>query len=122
MPDDPDTPARPNLKDEGSTGSTRFQRKHLAKVEDTDHRELEDLDVSHYYMTTGNFTAAYLRAKDAVRLYPDDENAYMALAVSAEKLKKNDEAVASYKTYLKLAPDGEKAKQAEKALEVLPQK
>jgi len=111
--------AKPGLKDAGSTGSTRFERKHLAKVEDTDHRELEDLDVSHYYMTTGNFQAAYMRAEDAVKLYPDDENAHIALAVSADKLKKKDEAVAEYKAYLKLAPDGEKAKEARRSLEAL---
>ena len=119
-----DAPAEPDaksaLKDAGSTGSTRFERKHLAKVEDTDHRELEDLDVSHYYMTTGNFTAAYARAQDAVKLYPDDENAHIALAVSAEKLKKYPEAAAEYKIYLKLAPDGTKAKLAQRALETMP--
>ena len=118
---DPDGTKGP-LKDAGSTGSTRFQRKHLAKVEDLDHRELEDLDVSHYYITTGNFVAAYSRAQDAVKLYPDDENAHMALAVAADKLKKKDEAAAEYQAYLKLAPDGEKAKQAERALELLAKK
>jgi len=94
----------------------------MAVPEDLDHRELEDLDVAHYYMTTGNFVAAYSRAQDAVKLYPDDENAHFALALAADKLKKNAEAAAEYKAYLKLAPDGDKAKQARKALEVLPAK
>ena len=120
--DSPDDPAKAGLKDRGSTGSTRFQRRKLAVPEDVDHRELEDLDVSHYYMTTGNYIAAYARAQDAVRLYPDDENAHLALALSAEKLKKNSEAVAEYKAYLKLAPDGDKAKLAEHALQTLPPK
>ncbi len=110
----------PPLKDEGSTGSTRFQRKHLAKVEDTDQRELKDIEVSHFYLTTGNFPAAYTRAQDAVKLYPDDENAHLALAEAADKLKKRDEAAEEYKVYLKLAPDGDKAKQAERALAALP--
>jgi hypothetical protein len=34
-------------------------------------------------------------------------------------MKKKDEAVAEYKAYLKLAPDGDKAKQAKRALEDL---
>ncbi len=113
-------PVKPGLKDKGSTGSTRFERRKIVAPEDTDHRELEDLEVSHYYMTTGNFVAAYARAQDALRLYPDDENAHYALAVSAEKLKKYPEAAAEYRAYLKMAPDGEKVKQAQKALEMLP--
>jgi Tfp pilus assembly protein PilF len=107
------------LKDAGSTGSTRFERRKLAVPEDKDQRELEDLDVSHFYLTTGDFLGAYMRAQDAVKLYPDDENAHLALALAAEKMKKKDEAVAEYKAYLKLAPDGDKAKQAKRALEDL---
>jgi hypothetical protein len=116
---DPVSGGQPPLKDAGSTGSTRFQRKHLAKVEDLDHRELEDIDVSHYYYTTGNYLAAYMRAQDAVKLYPDDENAHFALGAAAEKLGKKDEAIAEYQTYLKLAPDGTKAKQVTRSLETL---
>ena len=115
-PEDGDKSA---LKDAGSTGSTRFQRRQLAKVEDLDRRELEDIDVSRYYISTGNFPAAYARAQDALRLYPEDENAHLVLAVAAEKLKKKDEAVSEYKAYLKLAPDGDKAKQAQRAVALL---
>jgi tetratricopeptide (TPR) repeat protein len=129
MPDDPDSdpatnpaktdPAKQGLNDVGSTGSTRFQRRHLAVPEDLDHREMEDLDVSHYYITTGNFTAAYARAEDAVKLYPDDELAHWALAVAADKMKKKDQAIAEYRMYLKLAPDGKYARQAERGLDDL---
>jgi len=112
-------PNAPRLKDAGSTGSTRFQRRKMAVPEDADKRELDDLDVSHYYITTGNFTGAYMRAQDAVKLYPDDEQAHFALAVAAEKMKKLDEAVAEYTKYLALAPDGEKSKQARRTLESL---
>ena len=116
---DPETPA---LKDEGSTGSTRFARKHLNKVEDLDTREAKDLEVSHYYVTTGNFQAAYLRAKDAVATIPDDPAAHLALAQTAQRLKKKDEAVAEYNAYLKLNPEGEKASAARKALAGLTEK
>jgi Tfp pilus assembly protein PilF len=85
-------------------------------VEDLDAREAEDLQVSHYYATTGNFLASYMRAQDAVKTIPDDPLAHFALAESASKLKKTDEAIAEYKLYLKLDPDGEKAKAAQRAL------
>jgi hypothetical protein len=117
-PDD----SAPALKDEGSTGSTRFARKHLSKVEDLDTREAKDLEVSHYYVTTGNFQAAYLRAKDAVATIPDDPAAHLALAQTAQRLKKNDEAVAEYNAYLKLEPQGDKASTARKAKESLTKK
>ncbi len=73
-------------------------------------------------MTTGDFNAAYLRAQDAVKLYPDDENAWFALAVSAEKLKKKDEAIAACNKYLQLSPDGDKAKQVKKTLQTIAEK
>ncbi len=81
-----------------------------------DKREATDLDVSHYYFSTGDFKAAYLRAKDAVSIYADDEAAHLAVAKSAERLGKRDEAVAEYTAFLKLDPDGPKSKMVRKAL------
>lgn len=112
-------PAKPDLKDAGSSGSTRFARKHLAKVEDMDHREAEDVQVSKYYLTTGNFSAAYLRAKDAVNIYADDAEAHLLLARAAERLRLKEEAVGEYTAYLKLEPDGPQSKTAIRALESL---
>jgi Tfp pilus assembly protein PilF len=88
-------------------------------VEDTDHRELEDLDIARYYMSTGNYKAAYLRAKDAIATIPDDPNAYFALAAAAERLNDKDEAIKQYKTYLQMDPEGIHAKAAAKALAAL---
>jgi hypothetical protein len=105
-----------HLKDAGSSGSTASSRRKLAKVEDLDEREAKDLEVSHFYLTTGDFLGAYNRAKDAIRLYPDDAEAHFALAAAAQKLKKNEEAVAEYKSYLKLEPDGDHVKVAHRAL------
>ncbi len=119
---DPDNAAEKNhppLKDVGSSELTRTRRRHLPKVEDLDHREEEDLQVSHYYFTTGDFQASYLRAVDAVKTIPDDPEAHFALAQAAQRLKKNQEAIAEYGTYLKLEPDGDKAKPALKALNQL---
>ena len=85
-------------------------------MEDPDERAAKDLEVSHFYLTSGDFLGAYNRAKDAVRLFPDDAEAHFALAAAAEKLKKNDEAVAEYRSYLKLEPDGDHVKVAQRAL------
>ena len=113
-PSDPDKPA---FADKGSSGSTRASRRKLVVKEDPETREAEDLQISHYYMTTGNYLAAYLRAKDALKTIPDDPLAHFAIAESAQKLKKTDEAVSEFELYLKLDPDGEKAKAAERALD-----
>jgi len=51
-----------------------------------------------------------------VKIEPDYPPGHFALAQAAKKLNKKDEAVAEFQTYLKLAPDGDKAKAAEKAL------
>ncbi len=107
------------MKDEGSSGSTRSSRRHLPRVEDLDKREATDVEVSRYYFSTGDFKAAYLRAKDAVSLYGDDEAAHLALAQSAERLGKRDEAVVEYNAFLKLDPDGPKSKLARTALAAL---
>ena len=114
-PTDPDD--APALADKGSSGTTRAQRRrHLPKVEDLDEREAKDLEVAHYYTTTGNFVGAYTRAKDAVATIPDDPLAHFALAEGARNLKKLDEAIAEYKLCLELDPEGEKAKAARRAL------
>ena len=109
--------------DSGSNGGfapkTPFVRRHLPKVEDLGHRESEDLEVSRYYASTGNYIAAYMRAKDAVRVVPDDSAAHFALAEAALSLKKKDEAAAEYKACLQLAPQGDYAGKARKALAAL---
>jgi Tfp pilus assembly protein PilF len=76
----------------------------------------EDLSVAKFYMNDENYPGAYLRAKDAVGIQPDYSAAHFALAEIAQKMKKKDEAILEYQTYLKLDPDGEKAKAARKAL------
>jgi Tfp pilus assembly protein PilF len=70
-------------------------------------------------MNDENFQGAYLRAQDAVRVQPDYSATHFALAVIAQKMKKKDEAIAEFQTYLKLDPDGDKAKAARKALDEL---
>jgi Tfp pilus assembly protein PilF len=86
-----------------------------AKSQTDDDRVDEDLSVSHYYLQSGDSQGSYLRAKDAVKTEPDYAPTHFALAEAAKKLKKNEEALAEYNAYLKLDPDGEHAKAAEKA-------
>ncbi len=109
--------AQPKLKDKGSSG--RRVLKVLKPQSDTD-RVDEDLSVAKFYSQSGNNMAAYLRAKDAVKTQPEYPEAHFVLGEAARKLNKRDEAKAELQEYLKLAPDGERAKAAEKALEQLP--
>jgi hypothetical protein len=88
----------------------------VKRVQSDDERVDEDLSVSKFYLHDENYEGAYLRAKDAVQIQPEYSATHFALAQVLQKMKKNDEAIAEYKTYLKLDPDGEKAKDAKKAL------
>jgi len=80
------------------------------------HRESEDLEVSRYYASVGNHLAAYMRAKDAVRVVPGDSAAHFFLAEAARALNKKAEAEAEYRACLQLAPEGDYAGKASKAL------
>ena len=107
----------PALKDEGSEGSTRFERKRLPKPgQAPEDREAEDLDVSRFYSDKGDWNAAYLRARDAVATLPSDPEAHWLLADSARHIGKADVAHTEYEAYLKLAPDGDHHAAALKAL------
>lgn len=86
------------------------------KVQTADQRVDEDLRVSKFYLDNDNLAGAYLRAKDAVRVEPDYSETHFMLAQVLEKMKKKDEAVAEYKTYLKMDPDGDRVKAVNKAL------
>jgi len=85
-------------------------------VQTDDERVDEDLSVAKFYMRDENYQGAYLRAKDAISIQPEYSAAHFALAEILQKMKKKDEAIAEFQTYLKLDPDGEKAKAAKKAL------
>ena len=109
-------------KDDASSDTapaSRFSRHKIAKVQDKQSREAEDLEVSRYYASTGDYNAAYLRAKDAVASYAEDPEAHFTLAEMAEHLKKKDEAEAEYRQYLKLEPDGDHITYVAHALERL---
>lgn len=79
-------------------------------------REAEDVQVAGFYLNDGNFKGAYDRATDAVALDKTDAAAHLALAESARKLGKLDEADSEYKKCLALDPVPKDRKTAEKAL------
>ena len=108
---DDDDSSTPKLKDKS--------RKKVPPPQTDTERVDEDLSVAKYYGQTGNKMGAYLRAKDAVKVQPEYPEAHFALGEAANKLGKKDEARAEFTAYLKLAPDGERAKAAEKALDGL---
>jgi tetratricopeptide (TPR) repeat protein len=124
--DDPnDTPApadsRPPLDDKGDNPRAAVRRKlpKVTKLQSDDERAAEDLDVAKFYEQSGDLNAAYLRARDAVKLQPSDPDAHFVLGHLAQKLNKRDEAIAEYNSYLQLEPDGQKIKQTRKALSQL---
>jgi hypothetical protein len=119
--------ATPVLQDKGSEGNAATPGRHLlhrlnpvgTKLESSDEREAEDLDVAHTYLDVGNLQGAYMRTQDAVKTVPDDPDAHFALAEVAAKLEKRVEAIAEYNACLKLDPPAKEAKDARKALERL---
>ncbi|MBB5315663.1 tetratricopeptide repeat protein [Tunturibacter empetritectus] len=117
---DPDAVPDTDLPKPGTEGSSVHRKlPKVKRVQTDDERVDEDLKVAKFYMRDDNLPGAYLRAQDAVKIQPDYSAAHYALAEIAQKMKKKDEAIAEFQTYLKLDPDGENAKQAHKALDQL---
>jgi hypothetical protein len=114
-PADTSTPA--GDPPEGTSVHRRLPK--VKRVQSDDERVDEDLSVAKFYLNDENYAGAYLRVKDAVQVQPEYSATHFLLAQVLQKMKKNDEAIAEYKTYLKLDPDGEKAKAAKKALDEL---
>ena len=112
--DDSTAKGDPSNPPEGTSVHRKLPK--VKRVQTDDERVDEDLSVAKFYMHDENYQGAYLRAKDAVSIQPDYSAAHFALAEILQKMKKKDEAIAEFQTYLKLDPEGEKAKAAKKAL------
>jgi tetratricopeptide (TPR) repeat protein len=119
-PDDADTVPGDDSATKGDNPpeGTSVHRKlpKVKRVQTDDERVDEDLNVAKFYFRDENYQGAYLRAKDAINVQPDYSTPHFVLAQIAQKMKKKDEAITEYQTYLKLDPEGEKAKEAHKAL------
>jgi hypothetical protein len=111
---DSTTKGDPSNPPEGTSVHRKLPK--VKRVLSDDERVDEDLYVAKFYMNDENYEGAYLRAKDAVSIQPDYSLAHFTLAEVLQKMKKKDEAIAEFQTYLKLDPEGEKAKAAKKAL------
>jgi hypothetical protein len=112
--DDTTAKGDPSNPPEGTSVHRKLPK--VKRVQTDDERVDEDLSVAKFYLNDENYQGAYLRAKDAVSVQPDYSATHFALAEIAQKMKKKDEAIAEYQAYLKLDPNGEKAKAAKKAL------
>lgn len=82
-------------------------------------RAQEDVRIGRFYLSTGNYKGAYGRFSEAVRMDPANVDAIYGLASAADGLHNRDEALTNYKLYLQIAPDGDKAKSAQKAIRAL---
>jgi hypothetical protein len=111
---DPSAAGDPSNPPEGTSVHRKLPK--VKRVQTDDERVDEDLSVAKFYLNDENYQGAYLRAKDAVNVQPEYSAAHFTLGEIAQKMKKKDEAIAEFQTYLKLDPEGEKAKAAKKAL------
>jgi tetratricopeptide (TPR) repeat protein len=113
-----DDPAKDSATKGDPPEGTSVHRKlpKVKRVQTDDERVDEDLSVAKFYFRDENYQGAYLRAKDAINVQPDYSTPHFVLAQVAQKMKKKDEAISEYQTYLKLDPQGEKAKEAHRAL------
>jgi tetratricopeptide (TPR) repeat protein len=79
----------------------------------------DDVRVGRYYLGDGDYKGAYGRFSEANRLDPTNLAAIYGLAAAAAGLHHTDEALTNYKLYLQIAPDGDDAKSARKAIRAL---
>jgi tetratricopeptide (TPR) repeat protein len=83
------------------------------------HRAAKDVEVGDFYFKQRNYRAAISRYREALLYKPNDAIATFSLADALEKSGDLQEAAQNYRAYLKILPNGPKAKDAHKALERL---
>lgn len=76
----------------------------------------KDVKVGDFYAKKGNYRAAAGRYSEAVKWDPNFAEAYLKLAEARDKLDQPAEALKAYRAYLRLDPDGKKARKAEERL------
>jgi tetratricopeptide (TPR) repeat protein len=79
-------------------------------------RSKKDDEVGRFYLDKGDYQGALLRYQDATATDPTNVSAIFGLAETQHNLKQNAEALKNYELYLKIVPNGPKAKQALKGL------
>ncbi|MFZ0284011.1 MAG: tetratricopeptide repeat protein [Terriglobales bacterium] len=86
------------------------------------YRAAKDNEVADYYYKIKNYKAALARYQDALIFKQYDAMANFGMGQCYEKLGQPEEAIAHFKEYLKILPEGPHAKHARKALEKLGEK
>jgi tetratricopeptide (TPR) repeat protein len=79
-------------------------------------RSKKDDEVGKFYLAKGDYKGALLRYQDATATDPTNVDAIFGLAETQHNLKQNADALKNYELYLKIVPNGPKAKQALKGL------
>ena len=79
----------------------------------------KDVKVGDFYAKKGNHRAAAGRYSEAVKWDPNFAEAYLKLAEARDKLDQPAEALKAYRAYLRLDPDGKKARAARERLATL---
>lgn len=83
------------------------------------HKADKDVEVGDFYFSQKNYRGAESRYAEALEYKPNDAEATFKLALTKERLGEKEDAVASYQSYLKILPEGPRAKDAEKGIERL---
>jgi tetratricopeptide (TPR) repeat protein len=83
------------------------------------YRAAKDNEVGDYYYKRKNYKAALARYQDALDNKENDALANFHMALCYEKLDQPEDAIAHFKEYLRILPQGPFAKDARKALNKL---
>lgn len=77
----------------------------------------KEMKIGEFYFKKKNYRAASNRFEEATKWNPGFGEAYFRLAEAKEKLHDKQAAVAAYKKYLEVEPDGKDAAAAKKKLD-----
>jgi hypothetical protein len=83
------------------------------------HKAAKDVEVGDYYFKRKNYKAAEDRYREALFYKENDAEATYHLAVCLQKMERQGEALAEYRSYLKILPSGPHAGEAQKEIERL---
>lgn len=119
----PDGAANPDADIPPDTGRRKLKKPSDADIQSGSlaggGKAKDDVRVGKFYLGSGNYKGAYGRFSEAAQLDPANVDAIYGLAASAGGLHHTHEALTNYKLYLEIAPDGDKAKSARKAIQDL---
>ncbi len=83
------------------------------------HKAEKDVEVGDFYFSQKNYRAAKSRYAEALEYKPNDAEATYKLAETQDKLGAKEDALAGYESYLKILPEGPRAKEAKDGIEKL---